>query len=38
MRVDVPVFVEFELPDGRALELDKKQGFAIRTGEYPPLY
>jgi lactoylglutathione lyase len=34
-RVDVPVFVEFELPDGRGLGVYQREGFAQNTGVAP---
>ena len=34
-RVAVPVYVEFELPDGRGLGLYRRDGFARNTGAYP---
>lgn len=36
-RVDVPVYVEFELPDGRGLGVYKREAFALNTGEAPQL-
>ncbi|MBI4701685.1 MAG: VOC family protein [Deltaproteobacteria bacterium] len=35
VRVDVPVYVEFELPDGRGLGLYAREGFARNTGVTP---
>jgi predicted enzyme related to lactoylglutathione lyase len=34
-RVDVPVYVEFELPDGRGLGLYDREAFASNTGRPP---
>lgn len=34
-RVEVPVYVEFELPDGRGLGLYIRDGFAHNTGQAP---
>lgn len=34
-RVDVPVYVELELPDGRGLGLYQREGFAHNTGQAP---
>lgn len=34
-RVDVPVYVEFELPDGRGLGLYDRAGYARNTGQAP---
>ena len=35
-RTDVPVLVEFELPDGRGLAVYQAKGFAGNTGRMPP--
>ena len=34
-RVDVPVYTELELPDGRGLGLYQREGFALNTGQVP---
>ncbi len=34
-RVDVPVYTELELPDGRGLGLYQREGFARNTGQAP---
>jgi hypothetical protein len=34
-RVETPVYVELELPDGRGLGLYKRDGFARNTGQRP---
>ena len=34
-RVDVPVYVEFELPDGRSLGVYDREAFARNTNEAP---
>jgi len=36
-KVDVPVYVEFELPDGRGLGVYKREAFALNTGQAPAL-
>ena len=36
-RVEVPVFVEFELPDGRGLGVYQREGFARNAGQMPEL-
>lgn len=35
VRVEVPVFVEFRLPDGRGLGLYTRESFGINTGQVP---
>ena len=35
VRVDAPVYVELELPDGRGLGLYDREGFAANTGRPP---
>ncbi len=35
VRVRVPVFVEFELPDGRGLALFEREAFAVHAGRLP---
>ena len=34
-RIEVPVLVEFELPDGRGLALYVREGFGRNTGQVP---
>lgn len=34
-RVEVPVYVEFELPDGRGFGLYQRDGYARNTGQLP---
>lgn len=36
-RVEVPVYVELELPDGRGLGLYVKEAFAVNVGQVPTL-
>ena len=36
-KVDVPVYVEFELPDGRGFGVYKPEAFALNTGQVPQL-
>ena len=36
-RLEVPVLVEFELPDGQGLALYRRESFAVNTGEPPEL-
>jgi len=35
MRVETPVFVEFELPDGRGLGLYQRESFGVNSGQAP---
>jgi predicted enzyme related to lactoylglutathione lyase len=35
LRVEAPVYVEFELPDGRGLGLYAREGYAKNTGQTP---
>ncbi len=35
-RIEVPVFVEFELPDGRGLGVYQREAFAHNTQQLPP--
>jgi uncharacterized protein len=35
VRVETPVYVEFELPDGRGLGLYQREGYAKNTGQLP---
>jgi len=37
LRVEVPVYAEFALPDGRGLGLYAKEGFAKNVGQVPTL-
>jgi len=37
-RVEVPVYVEFALPDGRGLGLYARDGFAANVGQVPALH